>query len=390
MVHWKELGDSLWPDDFGPMFSGSAIVDWNNTSGLGKYRHPIQALIYTAAGNPTVQCLAYSSDGRTYTKYEDNPIIPQITPGNRDPKVFWYKPARHWVLLLYVELDGMHTIHFFTSKNLKEWTLASIQPGDPVDKGKYLFECPDFFELPVDGNSTNKKWVLTAANSQYAVGTFDGTHFHPQATKLTNIYGRGYYAAQTFNESPNHRRIQMGWFQTSTPGMDFNQSMTIPLELKLTSTFNGPRLTYTPIRELNSLREKTHSWKKLNLTTETPNPLASEEAELLEVRARLKPSADAKIYFMIRGVPVTYNATRQELTVFDSTVKAPLSPDGEQELTIYCDRTGLEVFANKGLVYIPMPVNIKPDNLTLDLHLESGTCQIPTLQIHHLKSAWKK
>jgi hypothetical protein len=155
LLHWNELGDALAPDALGPMFSGSAVVDWNNTSRFGKDGQPPLVLCYTAAGRPTVQCLAYSNDGRTFTKYSGNPIVPQITPGNRDPKVIWHAPTGCWVMVLYVGLpDPMrpaekgrpaqrHTIHFLTSPDLKVWTIRSQVEG--------FYECPDFFELPVEG-----------------------------------------------------------------------------------------------------------------------------------------------------------------------------------------------------------------------------------------------
>lgn len=149
LVHWEELGDKLAPDDLGPMFSGSAVVDWNNTSGLGKPGQPPLVLIYTAAGDPTVQCIASSTDGRNFTKYPGNPVLKQITGGNRDPKVMWHEPTQKWVMVLYVEWQKQHTVHFFTSPNLREWTLASVTEGDPPGK-PYLYECPDFFELPVE------------------------------------------------------------------------------------------------------------------------------------------------------------------------------------------------------------------------------------------------
>ncbi|MEZ6126079.1 MAG: glycoside hydrolase family 32 protein, partial [Planctomycetaceae bacterium] len=112
MVHWTELRDELLPDEMGPMFSGSAVVDWNNTSGFGTKDNPPLVLIYTAAGNPTVQGIAYSTDGRHFTKFADNPVLEQITQGNRDPKVVWHAPSRQWVMVLYVEWQGKHTVHF--------------------------------------------------------------------------------------------------------------------------------------------------------------------------------------------------------------------------------------------------------------------------------------
>ena len=241
LVHWDELGDKLLPDDMGPMFSGSAVVDWKNTSGFGKDGKPPLVLIYTAAGNPTVQCIAYSTDGRKFTKFAGNPVLKEITGGNRDPKVMWHEASRKWVMVLYVEWQKKHTIHFFNSPDLRNWSLTQIVEGDAPGK-PYLFECPDFFELPVDGDPTRRKWVLLAANSAYAVGTFDGARFVPEQSNLAGQQGKGFYAPQTFSDIPGAegRRIQMGWFQTATKGMTFNQSMTVPLELRLLTTTDGP------------------------------------------------------------------------------------------------------------------------------------------------------
>ena len=297
LVHWEELGDVLAPDDFGPMFSGSAVVDWNNTSGFGKDGKPPLVLIYTAAGNPTVQCIAYSTDGRHFTKFSGNPVLKQITSGNRDPKVFWHEPTRKWVMVLYVGLpEKKHTIHFFTSPNLRDWVLASVTEAG-AEGGKFLYECPDFFELPVDGDASNRKWVLTAASSEYAIGTFDGTKFTPEQSKLPGQRGKGFYAAQTFSDIPakDGRRIQIGWFRTETKGMPFNQSMTIPLELKLTATPDGPRLTWTPVKELESLRAKTHELAPLTLKPDSANPLAGVRAELVELRAEFEPGDASEV-----------------------------------------------------------------------------------------------
>ena len=272
LVHWQELGDALAPDPLGPMFSGSAVVDWKNTSGFGKPGQPAQVLIYTAAGDPTVQCIAFSTDGRNYAKFSGNPVVKQITGGNRDPKVIWHEPTQKWVMTLYVEQNRVHTIQFLSSPNLKDWTRMSHTDG--------FFECPDFFELPVDGDAANRKWVLTAASSEYMVGTFDGTTFTPETPKLPGHRGRGFYAAQTFSDIPSEdgRRIQIGWFQTETPGMPFNQSMTIPLELKLTATLEGPRLTWTPVKELASLRARSHRFDPVTLQPDTGQPAGRRES----------------------------------------------------------------------------------------------------------------
>ena len=387
LVHWQELGDKLMPDTMGPMFSGSAVVDWNNTSGFGKDGKPPLVLIYTAAGNPTVQAIAYSTDGRSFTKYSGNPVLQQITGGNRDPKVFWHEETQKWVMVLYVELQGKHTIHFFTSPNLREWTLASITEG--IAGTAFLFECPDFFELPIDGDVTKKKWVLLGANSEYAVGTFDGTHFKPEETKLPGHRGRGFYAPQTFSDIPaqDGRRIQIGWFQTETRGMSFNQSMTVPLELKLVSTTDGPRMTFSPVKELESLRGKTLALESMALKPGDKNPLDEFQVELLEIRTEIDPGDANEIVFNIRDSMIIYDAKKQELTVNGQRAPAPLR-DGKLRLTIYCDRTGLEVFASDGLCYMPMPFNSKPENRRIFLETRGGSATVLTLEAYELRSAW--
>ncbi len=388
LVHWQELGDKLAPDELGPMFSGSAVVDWNNTSGFGQDGKPPLVLLYTAAGNPTVQCLAASTDGRAFTKFAGNPVVKQITGGNRDPKVFWHEPTKKWVMVLYAELKKTHTIHFFTSPNLRDWTLASITEGDPDGK-RFLFECPDFFELPVDGDASNKKWVLTAADSGYAIGTFDGTKFTPEQSRLPGHRGKGFYAAQTFSDIPANdgRRIQIGWFQTGTPGMPFNQSMTIPLELKLTATPEGPRLTMNPVKELAALRAKSHRFDPATLQPDSANPLADVKTELVELQAEFEPGDASEVIFHVRGAAIVYDVKKQELTVNGHRAPAPLR-SGKQRLTIFCDRTGLEVFASDGLTYVPMPFTPKAGDLALGVHVKGGSAKITALQVNELRSAW--
>ena len=390
LIHWEEHGEALYPDDMGPMFSGSAVVDWKNTSGFGKEGKPPLVLMYTAAGKPTVQCLAFSNDGRHFTKFADNPVLKQITPGNRDPKVMWYEPAKQWVLTLYVGLPGetgpdgkpkpVHTVHFFTSPNLKDWTLRSVSPG--------LYECPDFFQLPVDGDPTRKKWVLTAASSEYFVGDFDGEKFTPETAKLPGQRGRGFYAAQTFSDTPDQRRIQIGWGQDPAPGMPFNQLQSFPCELSLRSTPEGPRLAWQPIKELESLRVKSHRAGQMQLKEGTPNPLAEVHGELLEIRADFAPADQSEILFSVRGIPIRYDAAKQEISVGPVRAPAPLI-NGHQRLIILTDRTNFTVWASDGLTYIPLPVIAKPSELGVEVSVKGGPVTFQNLEAHELKSIWK-
>ena len=378
LVHWQEQSEALYPDEQGPMFSGSAVVDWKNTSGFGKDGKPPLVLIYTAAGNPTVQSIAYSTDGRTFKKYAQNPVIKEISGGNRDPKVFWHEPTKQWVLVLYVEAPGkQHTIHFFNSPNLRDWTLASITKGG-IDGDKYLFECPDFFELAVDGDVARKKWVLTAANSEYAIGTFDGATFTPELSKLTDVSGIGFYAAQTFSDIPNNRRIQIGWSQAPSPGMSFNQLQTLPCELTLRTTPNGVRLRREPVKELDALRDGPNQ----------ANSLANFRAELIELRAEFDPDQATKLEFILRGAKITYDPKKQEIIVNGHHAPAPLV-NGKQKLTVFVDRTMLEVFASDGFTYVPMPFIPKPDDQSASINVyDAGDATKILLNVYKLKSSW--
>jgi sucrose-6-phosphate hydrolase SacC (GH32 family) len=386
LVHWTELGEALLPDSMGPMFSGSAVVDWKNTSGFGSDGTPPLVLIYTAAGSPTLQGIAYSTDGRNFAKYSGNPVLPQVTGGNRDPKVFWHVATQQWVMVLYVEWQHRHTVHFFTSPNLKEWSLASISHGDSPGSG-FLFECPDFFELPVDGDPGRRKWVLMGANSEYAIGEFDGRRFKPDAARLRGHQGKGFYAPQSFSDAPDHRRVWIGWWQTETKGMPFNQSMTLPLELNLIQTDDGPRLTYTPVAELESLRVQSHRIPLTELKPGDANPLDGIDVELLELRVEFDAGDAKQVVFNIRDVMVEYDVEKQELIVAGHRARAPLR-NQKQSMTIYCDRTGVEVFASDGLCYVPMPFPLRSDNKRIFFETRGGRANIHSLEVHELRSAW--
>ncbi len=393
LVHWQEHGEALYPDDMGPMFSGSAVVDWKNTSGLGKDGKPPMVLFYTAAGNPTTQCLAYSLDGRTFTKYAGNPIIKQITPGNRDPKVIWHEPTKQWVLTLYVEMprpkqdgDGPnapkteHTIQFFTSPNLKEWTFRSQTAG--------LFECPDFFALPVDGDVNDQKWILTGASSEYFVGRFDGEKFTAETPKLPGHRGRGFYAAQTFSDVPDGRRIQIGWGQAPSPKMPFNQLLTIPCELTLHKTADGPRLRWQPVKEFETLRgSHSHRIDRIKLNLGEPQSISNFKDELLEVRATFRPEKGSRFVIRIRGIDVAYDAGKEEVVIGDHRAPAPLL-NGEQRMILMIDRTLLTVWASDGQTYIPWPIIPTETELSATVTVQGTPIEIKNLEGHALRSIW--
>ncbi|MBL8810177.1 MAG: glycoside hydrolase family 32 protein [Planctomycetaceae bacterium] len=379
LMRWTETGEALYPDHQGTMFSGSAVVDWKNTSGFGNGKVPPIVLFYTAAGGTGPQSagqgftqgLAYSTDsGKTWTKYEKNPVLREITGGNRDPKVIWHEPSQQWIMTLYVERNPKQTIEFFGSKNLKDWTFLSAIDG--------FFECPDFFELPVDGDSKKTRWVLTAANSEYMLGSFDGKTFTPDGPKLPGHRGRGFYAAQTYSDAPNGRRIQIGWLQAPSPGMRFNQCMSIPLELTLRTTSEGVRLHWSPVEELKPLLTDAKKF-----SAEFDKPLPCPELAQIELTAT---AADGMIEMNVRGATITLNGAARELTVNDHRVKLP--PSSKDTVTVYVDRTCLEIFAADGVVYVPLPFISPADNKTLTVK-RTGNAAVESLNVHRVLGTWQ-
>jgi len=388
LVHWDEVGEALYPDSYGTMFSGSGVVDVDNTSGLGSKSNPPMVLFYTAAERSWTQGMAYSTDGRKFTKL-DRPVVPKIQQDNRDPKVIWYAPAKHWVMVVYVpEANEQHTMHFLTSTNLKDWKEASVLKGG-IGNDRYLFECPEFFELPIEGTQ-EKKWVLTGANSQYAIGSFDGQTFAPEIERLNGQRGRDFYAAQTYNDEPKGRRVEIGWWRTHTDGngSKFNQSMSIPMELKLVQTSKGPRLSRTPIEELSSLREKHQRFNAVSLKNGQAFTVDGADTEALEIRTTLTPGDASMIHLNIRGVDVFYNVSEEELSVDGMSGHAGLSDEGKLDLTIYVDRTGLEIFADKGLLFMPINKNIAAEGKGLLLKTTGGDAECDQLDVYTLKSIW--
>jgi sucrose-6-phosphate hydrolase SacC (GH32 family) len=390
LVRWQEMPIALYPDEMGPMFSGSAVVDQHNTSGLGERDRPPLVLVYTAFGPPAVQCLAYSNDGgRTWAKYARNPVLKTVAPENRDPKVIWHEPTKSWVMVLYVGVPAksgrgvVHTIQFFTSSDLKSWTYRSQVEG--------LFECPDLFPLPLDGDAKQEKWVLTAANSEYLVGSFDGMTFWPETPKLPGHRGHGFYAAQTFSDLPaaDGRRIQIGWGQMPSPGMPFSQMMCFPCELSLRSTPQGPRLAWQPVREVEKLYKTSHLLGPLTLAPGAANPLDKFKAELLALRLEVEAGERAEFVLTVRGAKIRYDAMRRQLHLADHTIPTEL-PSGKLRLTVLADRTSLTLWADDGLTYAPFPALAKSDDLSVDVTARRGTVKVASLEAHELQPIWSK
>jgi sucrose-6-phosphate hydrolase SacC (GH32 family) len=218
------------------------------------------------------------------------------------------------------------------------------------------------------------------------VGGFDGERFKPETPKLPGHRGRGFYAAQTFSDVPQKdgRRIQIGWGQMPAPGMPFDQMMCFPCELSLRSTADGPRLAWKPVREVETLRVRSHLFKQGEVKP-GDEALAGVKAELLELRAEIEPG-DAKEYgFVVRGLAVRFDTRKKELHVGAHRVSVK---EGKQRLTVLVDRTSVEVFADDGLTYVPMPFVAKAGEQGVSLFVKGGAAKVTALEIHELGSAW--
>lgn len=380
LVHWKELPEALYPDEHGTMFSGSAVVDWDNTTGFQSGREKPLVCMFTAAGKPFTQGLAYSNDrGRTWTKYQGNPVLPHIVAENRDPKVIYYAPGKHWVMALYLDKNEYA---LFSSPDLKQWTRSC----DVTIPG--CSECPEFFEIPVAGNAKEKKWVFYGGNGKYLIGRFDGKTFAPESGPHDLNYGNCFYASQTYNDIPakDGRRILIPWGQVALPGMPFNQMMGLPVELTLRNTDSGLRLFVNPVAELKNLRS-AHSCVQAATTTTGESIVLPFEGELLEAVAELTPENATEVGAVVRGVRVNYDAQKHELSCAGK--KAVLNPvNGRIRLHVFVDRASVDIFANDGAVYMPMGIIVPADKRSVEVYAAGGSARINSLELYRLKSAW--
>ena len=382
MLHWEELPVALYPDEHGTMFSGSAVIDHDNTSGFGKGGTPAMVAIYTA-DNPDrqVQCIAYSLDkGRTWTKYDKNPVIDSKEKWNskdtRDPKVFWYQPSKHWVMVLN-ERDG-HSI--YTSSNLRDWTYQSHVTG--------FWECPDLFELPVDGNSAKTKWVMYGASGTYMTGSFDGKMFTPEAGK--NYYTTGTaYAAQTFSNIPQQdgRRIQMAWGRINHPGLPINGMMLLPTELTLRTTKEGVRLFSYPIKEINNICVYEASWKSLSAGEANEQISRFNNADGLRIKTTIKLSHATSAGLSLNGqhlldYDMNFNRVNGVFYSPEDMTSMEISAD------IFIGRTSIEVFIDNGAYSYSMERH-SGHGRREGLHFWGNHIEVKDLRVYRINSIWK-
>ena len=266
LVHWTQQPNAIEPNGLGSVFSGSCVVDHDNTAGFG--RDAVIAM-YTSAGHSQVQSLAYSNDnGQTFTNYSGNPVIPNSRE-MRDPNMFWYEPTQSWILLLANALEQEMVI--LSSKDLKTWTEES-HFGKGYGSQFGVWECPDMFELPVAGTKQTK-WVIVCninpggpfggSATQYFVGSFDGHKFtceSPTYVSKWMDYGKDHYATVSWSGAPDGRRTVIGWmsnwqYGNDVPTQQFRSANTLPRDLALFMGEDGEAyLSCVPSPEVETLR----------------------------------------------------------------------------------------------------------------------------------------
>ena len=412
MIHWEQLPHAILPYGDGTIFSGTGAVDHHNT--LGKQQGDTKTLLacFTFARRPFYQALAYSTDkGRTFELLnEGKAVVPNqgLEHGERDPKIFWHEPTKKWVMVLWVKNAvtakasrsnnkrfkgkpvGPAKVRFFTSDNLTDWTVASDFDRD------WAYECMDFVHLPVDpstsknyaetsGNPDNKKWLLFDASFDYEIGEFDGKTFTTDKKVGLGDFGKNYYAAQTFNNSPDGRTVVIGWMRGSDfnkVGMPFNQQMSFPTTMELRTTADGVKLFRWPIKEIESLYTKKHELANRPIA-EMGEALSGIDADLIDASIEFDPKQTGNIEWNLRGLKVSYDAAKQQFIYNGARLAAP-AVNGKVKLRVLVDRGSIELFANDGAAVATHFALPDPENRSVTL---SGNGSV-SLVINELKSSW--
>jgi fructan beta-fructosidase len=386
LLHWEQQPDKLFPSTMckGAAFSGSATVDKKNTAGWGE-----NALVAFLTDTGSGECIAYSTDnGESFTWYDKNPVVKH---NGRDPKVNWYAYSKedkplddkaqalggHWVMVVYdvqPQKEVGKNAAFYTSTNLKDWTKQSHLPG--------YYECTDLFELAVDGDAKNTRWVVFAADAKYAVGKFDGKTFTPEHEGKHQVHYGPYYASQTFDNSPDGRRIQIGWVQVESPG-PYNQHFSFPHCLTLHKSEDGIRMCATPIKEIETLRTKTNTAQPQKLDANKPVDLPV-GTDLLDIRLTVEVGTAGTIELSVPGGTVKYDVKAGKLN------EAEMKPvDGKITLQVLVDRALREIVGNGGRVYISgAGPGKKVDVKNISVTATGGDAKLVAFEAHELKSIW--
>ena len=384
LVHWEELPIALYPDADGTMFSGSAIIDRENRTGLKEGDEDVILLYYTCAGHNNLrsqgkeftQCLAYSTDGGiTFRKYAHNPLIPHIIEDNRDPKVIWCEEMGCFVMALYLNEANFA---IFTSDDLLHWELKQkiAIEGDA--------ECPDLFPLNVDGDPKQRKWVISGASHIYIVCECRGGRFEQIQAPRRLCYGNYHYAAQTFSDVSDGRRICIAWNRNlEFPRAPFMGQMSVPLELSLRSRGKEYDLCAMPIRELDQLTAETEVHRNVECSAQNPKVFP-----LLPAAYRIRldlGAAPSELTLRVFGQPIQISGGRNLVSVGASSF--PLAMDAsDRHLTLLVDGCSVELFSGDGQALMTAPLLC--DYNINRLVLTSGSpASVERLEISRLRPA---
>ena len=441
LIHWQHLDPAIARDTLGHIFSGSTVIDKNNSAGYGK---DAMIAFYTSASDEhgQIQCMAYSTDnGRTYTKYEKNPIL---TPFDglkdfRDPKVFWYEPAQKWYMIVSADKN----MRFYSSTDLKQWEYLS-QFGEGYGVQPNQFDCPDFIQLPVDGNKDNMKWVMIVninpgcpfggSATEYFVGTFDGKEFKCDNDKSVTKwldFGKDHYATVCFSNTGD-RVIAVPWmsnwqYANVTPIRQYRGANALPRELSLYTKDGEVYMAANVVKETEGLRKETRKVDNFSLTGEqTVSDVVAAQECAFEVEMDVTPGKantvgfdlmnakgeKTKIYLDMKAGRVVMDRTESGLVAFGEKAEphfkenhdrrktesvnyvndfalgtwAPLSLcEGKTyHLNVFVDKCSVEIFVDGGriamtnLVFPTVPYN------ALRFYAEGGEAKVENLNIHKL------
>ena len=356
LIHWTFQGDPVQPDAWGSIFSGSSVVDKNNTAGFGE--NAIVAL-YTSAGENQTQSMAYSTDnGKTFTKYDGNPIITSNVPDFRDPHMFWNEDIKKWNMIL----AAGQQMNIYSSDNLKDWKFESSFGAEYGSHGG-VWECPDLMKMKVRGTD-KEKWMLVCninpggpsggSATQYFVGDFDGHKFtcesKPEVTKWMD-YGKDHYATVTFDNAPNGRHVALAWmsnwqYANQVPTMQYRSANSIPRDLGLFEYKGNTYCSVTPSEEITAARCKK------------PSKSLSEACEMVvnlkgDATITLSNSKGEKVVMTYKAKDETFSMDRtlSGKTDFSSDFAAITTAPvyGKMnKLRIFIDKSSIEVFDNDG------------------------------------------
>lgn len=397
LLSWKEFQSALKPDDDTrdlyrcSVRSGSALVDKQNVLKKQQTDTLTQVVFYTS-----YQCgirMAYSTDGgKSWTKYAE-PLVPYLATENaRNPKVFWYEPNHQFVLLLARKQVGLgEGVSFYTSTDLVNWEYQNHLLGANAR--------PDFFELPVDGNQKDTRWVLTDSIGSYSIGRFDGKRFQAEEENLKVEYGFCSAAASwEVDEAGLQRRLQIGLLGGNQlpDGTAFAGQLSVPAELSLHQYPEGIRLLKKPAEEIARLETKAWMISNKNILPGlNKNPVSRMKGDCFRIKGTFDPKTVNSFGFLVRcnrgtdGTEIRFDATRNQLSVLGKV--APLVPeDGKIKLDILVDRSSIEVYANDGKVVLSVQFVPAGNALEYVLYNTGGELFIEKLEVAELKGLSSK